>query len=484
MYYRQTKDTFIRKYGKFGYITNQRNRQDFVFNEIGADFLDQIKRDPQNINNAVNSLLELYDNATYNQLAKDFKDFLAYLNDYEMIVMSSNINQLDDLEPYFAYDKFSASKTTKSNFVKPIEIENYDFSLREYFKKYPQIFGLQIELTSRCNERCIHCYIPNSKKDNGIDINSKLLFRILDQAFQQNTIQLTISGGEPLLHPDINEFLLYARKLDFSISILSNLTNLNESHINTFKSINPSVIQASLYSMNPEEHDTITNVKGSFIKTKNAIERLIKENIPVQISCPVLAINKDSYKDVLIYAQKNKIKAQTDFIIMAQADFNTSNLENRIKIDDASRLINDIIHYDKDYKTILLNNTKNDEDIEEIKKSPICGVGLDSICVASNGDYYPCAGWQGMVVGNANKNNLDYIWAHSSKLNELRSITYNDFPQCFTCSARDYCSLCLARNYNENRGNYLEVSEYFCAMTKLNKKIAEIYKNESKNHKL
>ena len=45
--------------------------------------------------------------------------------------------------------------------------------------------------------------------------------------------------------------------------------------------------------MNPEIHDKITTVKGSFEKTKAAIEKLVAADVPVQISCPLMKANKD-----------------------------------------------------------------------------------------------------------------------------------------------------------------------------------------------
>ena len=43
----------------------------------------------------------------------------------------------------------------------------------------PYLMSLQFELTSRCNERCIHCYIPNEKKERGIDLPFKLFKKII-----------------------------------------------------------------------------------------------------------------------------------------------------------------------------------------------------------------------------------------------------------------------------------------------------------------
>ena len=114
--------------------------------------------------------------------------------------------------------------------------------------------------------------------------------------------------------------------------------------------------------MNPEIHDKITTVKGSFEKTKAAIEKLVAADIPVQISCPLMKANKDGYADVLKYAQKLKIKAQTDYIMMAQANLDTSNLANRLSLEETEKVLRDIFEYDLEYQAITLNLKPKDEE--------------------------------------------------------------------------------------------------------------------------
>ena len=86
-----------------------------------------------------------------------------------------------------------------------------------------------------------------------------------------------------------------------------------------------------------------------FEKTKTAIEKLHNADIPVQISCPIMKANKDGYDEVMKYAQRLRMKAQTDYIMMAQADLDTSNLANRISVEETEKVIRDIMENDVDY---------------------------------------------------------------------------------------------------------------------------------------
>jgi MoaA/NifB/PqqE/SkfB family radical SAM enzyme len=141
--------------------------------------------------------------------------------------------------------------------------------------------ALQIELTSRCNERCVHCYIPHENKIS--DIDDALFYDTLDQCREMGLLNLTLSGGEPMLHPHFIDYLRKAQEYDFSINVLSNLTLLNDEIIAEMKANRLSSVQVSLYSMKSAIHDSITKMPGSFEKTKAAILKLIENDIPLPI---------------------------------------------------------------------------------------------------------------------------------------------------------------------------------------------------------
>lgn len=477
MLIRQCKDTFIRRFSDIGYITNQLTKHDLNFNETGADFLDKISREPKRIDLIVRELLPLYQDISFEELETDFVEFIEDLEKIGFIVTGNSLDELNAKEPSFSY-QMANPKTSLYDFTNPdkndVLTESADF-FNEEFRKTPRIFGLQIEVSSRCNERCIHCYIPNKKKENGTDMELSLIKRVLDEAREMGTLQLTLSGGELFLHKEIASILYHARKNDFSISILSNLVLLRDEHISLLKEINPSLVQVSLYSLKAEEHDAITLVKGSFVKTKNAIERLVTADIPVQISCPVMKVNRKSYKDVLIYANNLRTKAYTDFIMMAQTNYDVNNLSQRISMDETAELLSDMLEFDLDYKNTTLHRESKSFDIEKYKKSSVCGVGINNICLTANGDFYPCAGWQGMILGNAYKQSLKDIWENSEQIKELRKITYASFPKCVECEAKDYCAMCLVRNFNENNGDMFKLTKHFCDVAFLNKKMVEEY---------
>ncbi len=478
MLIRQSKNSFIRLYdeGKFGYINNQLTKHDRIYDENGAVFLAQLSRFPKSIEQIVDSLRIIYSDVTKETLKGDFVEFANDLADHLFVVIGNSEEELEEKDISFSYS-LENPKTLAEYYpqqTKQKTIKDTEYLFLRHDQEKPRLGSLQFELTSRCNERCIHCYIPNGKKNTGFDMTFERFRYILDQYVEMGGLHVTLSGGEALMNKDIIKMLRYCREKDLQISLLTNLISLKDEQIPILREVNLSLIQVSLYSMNAEKHDFITTVKGSFEKTKAAIEKLHDADIPVQISCPIMKVNKDGYDEVMKYAQSLRMKAQADYIMMAQADLDTSNLANRISIEETEKVIRNIMENDVDYQTeALTQEPLSSIPEEEFAEMPLCGAGMNDLCVTVNGDIYPCAGWQGFVVGNVFRESLQDICEYSPQLEQIRKIKQKDFPKCLKCEARDFCNMCLVRNYNESNGDMFKINEHFCKVAFLNKQIAE-----------
>lgn len=476
MLVRQTHNTFIRTNNAFGYICNQATRLDRMYNETGADYLSVIRREVQDVEWLVKTkLLPIYDGVEYDVLFQDFLNFIIDLSKFGFLVYGDTIEILDEAEN--SYGHIGSNSLPQRVLIQESGAETSETTQlmgQQQSIITPYLMSLQFELTSRCNERCVHCYIPNSKKDQGFDMPFSLFKDIIDQFRDMGGLQVSLSGGEIFMHSHLVEMMQYCREKDLQVSLLSNLVFLRDDHIPAIKSANVAMVQTSLYSMTPEIHDKITKVKGSFQKTKIAIEKLVDSGIPVTISCPILNLNKDGYKDILAYAHSLGIKAQTDFILMAEENLDTSNLVNRISLSDAEVIIRQILENNrKDTDDYVMKSTAHDAQIVEVGNIPICAAGVNNLCVSSNGDVYPCNGWQAYKAGNIKEKTLKDIWDNSEVLNKLRSIRRSDFPKCANCEASEFCSICMARNHNESGGNPLKLNPHFCDIAFLNKKVYE-----------
>jgi radical SAM protein with 4Fe4S-binding SPASM domain len=488
LFFKQKSDVLFRNYETFGYITDNRNfgyKQtnnhkgnigDKVVSQSGAVFLSVLSRKPQTLNELAQKIIKQFTDVDIETIINDAKEFFDMLERDGFIVSGKTPQECNEKDTGFSY-KTLEPKTTENDFFPVImrpEKSTKEF-FDEYFEDKPHLTSLHIEITSRCNERCVHCYIPHDKKIS--DIEPDLFYDVLRQCKEMKLLNLTLSGGEPMTHKYFCEFLRKCKEYDFSVNILSNLTLLNDEIITEMKTTPLFGVQVSLYSMDSRIHDEITQMKGSFDKTKNAILKLIENDIPLQISCPIMKQNKDCYGDVLKWAENHNIHVGNDYVMIARYDHTTQNLNNRLSLDEIKKVINDAIMKDTKY-LVQMENEDNAEGKNHTPNDIICSVCHLSICVADNGNVYPCAGWQDYVVGNVRETSLKEIWYNSKKVQYLRNLRKKDFPKCIHCSDKEFCVMCMVRNANEHpHGDPLAINEYFCNIAKLNRNIVLEWKD-------
>lgn len=165
---------------------------------------------------------------------------------------------------------------------------------------------VQIHLTESCNLRCKHCYQENNGKSPLLTV--KDVENILTQARAVSTargfdeLAVNLTGGEPLLIPNIKEYIdLVLNKVD-KMLLLTNGTMLNREMVDYFKSKNNLRIQVSLDGTK-EIHDLIRGT-GSFDKAINGIRLLSEAKIPCSVACTIHADNYQKVDEIIKIANE------------------------------------------------------------------------------------------------------------------------------------------------------------------------------------
>ncbi len=461
MYYKIRDDVLFRKYQGHGYIADNSEYGYRMLNDVhrhleekyvsasGAVMLSMLSKLPRSIEDVVQELSHIFIGVEYETLKRDTRGFFDLFVDEGYLSCGETIETCKDQFGETASESSDCDQIQDS--IVTNDCIGGEISPNEFLR------SIHIEIADACNERCIHCYIPNEYKNHMID--SALFYRIIEEGRRMNIIHVTLSGGEPLLHKDILGFLKKCRKLELSVNVLSNLTLLTDDIISEMKKNVLLSVQTSLYSMDAIVHDSITKLNGSFKKTKAGILRLCDEGIPVQISCPVIKQNKDCYVDVLHWGWAHNIAVVTEPMIFAAYDHSGCNLENRLSIEEIDDVLT--VQMQEGYAESIRKTAKEKEKLTG--NDPICSVCRYSFCVTANGKAFPCAGWQNNVIGDLNYQTVQDIWETSEKIHELRQIRRSCFSKCVNCKDRGYCTVCMMWNSNENSdGNPFRINEYRC----------------------
>ncbi len=194
--------------------------------------------------------------------------------------------------------------------------------------------SVHFDLTYRCNERCVHCYLDHD--DHG-ELTTAECLKVLDDLARSGTLFLTFSGGEIFLRPDLYEILAAARRLHFDISLKSNALLVTAGRAAKLREFGVRRVQISVYSDIPAIHDAITKVPGSLERTLAAIPILLEHGLQVKLACPLMPQNLMAYRGVMDLAEKLGVPYILDLTITPMMDGSSGPLEHRLFYTRASR---------------------------------------------------------------------------------------------------------------------------------------------------
>lgn len=152
-----------------------------------------------------------------------------------------------------------------------------------------------------CNEKCIFCPCAlNARRYTSLTLDE--LCRAVDLAAEQEKIEMVlISGGEPTIYKDILGLVSYIKGKGLNFGILSNSLKFSDSeYLNSFIEVsgNGFELTTAFHSYKEEEHDRVTSVPGSFIKSLLGVSNLINAGVNVTVKH---IINNKTYKELPEY---------------------------------------------------------------------------------------------------------------------------------------------------------------------------------------
>ncbi len=345
-------------------------------------------------------------------------------------------------------------------------------------------WSVHVDLTYRCNERCIHCYLDH--EDHG-EMKTAEIKNVLEQLAQSGTLFLTLSGGEIFLRADLFELLEFARSLHFDISLKTNALLIDAERARKLRELSVRRIQISIYSAEPEVHDAITKVRGSLERTLAAIRFLQAEGLQVKIACPLMKQNLMAYRSVQVLAAELGVPYVLDMTITPKMDGDMSLLQLRNSVQDLLPILQDPTlnppsrSQDGTQATPVATGSATSSGIESQAYEDIpCSAGHNSCYISPYGDVFPCVQMP-VATGNLRRQRFEEIWFSSPEMNRVRAVRESQLPVCSKCSIRQYCERCPGLAQMEG-GDLLGAYERACDLAELKARLAGVQNPISAMH--
>lgn len=308
---------------------------------------------------------------------------------------------------------------------------------------------LSYNVTRECNMKCSHCYINATDKKLKDELTTQETKALIDQIHQVSSPLLILSGGEPLLRPDIFELIEYGSKKGLKMGLGSNGYLIDDSVAKKLKDSGIATVSISLDSNIPAQHDEFRGVTGAWEKAVNACKVLRKNGVLVQVNTTLTHDNYNQIDDIMTLAESIGVENFHLFFLVPTG--------RGVKLTDISP---------QKYEEMI---TKTFAKVHKhrLNVRPSCapqfmriaqGMGVDMRqwirgCIAglhycriyANGEVTPCP-YLPIKLGNIKEKSFKEIWTNAEIFKALRSPDSLK-GKCGVCEYKTICGGCRARAY-------------------------------------
>ena len=307
-------------------------------------------------------------------------------------------------------------------------------------------------LTRRCNLECAHCYIaagPLETAANELSTNECL--RILDEILEVNPAPLLIlSGGEPLLRPDLESIAGHATSSGATVVVGTNGTLLDDARIATLARAGVSGVAVSVDSLEPRRHDAFRHGDGALEATRDAIRRLREHRIDVVIQTTAHKGNRHEIGALAAWAaDEGAVSFNLYFLVATGRGARLADLSPH----DYESLLAELAGWQREYRGRMLVRAKcapqfmrhvhaRDPESTLLAYETRCPCGVQYCRITPDGKVTPCP-YIPTPAGDLRERTFGDIWRDSALFAQLRHGALGG--KCGSCEYRRVCGGCRAR---------------------------------------
>ena len=171
-------------------------------------------------------------------------------------------------------------------------------------KRMPVSF--ELELTARCNNDCVHCYInlpagdPDARRS---ELTIGEIERIADEAVGLGALWCLVTGGEPLLRGDFDDVYLMLRRKGLLVSLFTNACLIDRHHIELFRSYPPRNLEVTVYGVTQETYEAVTRRPGSYAAFRRGLDLLADAGLKVRLKAMAMRTNVHELDEIAAFCR-------------------------------------------------------------------------------------------------------------------------------------------------------------------------------------
>jgi radical SAM protein with 4Fe4S-binding SPASM domain len=314
-----------------------------------------------------------------------------------------------------------------------------------------------VELTRRCNLRCVHCYAgpsPAARTDD--ELSAAEWRRLLDEVTRAGCLYLLITGGEPLLHRDFREIYRHAKEIGLLVTLFTNATLVDEALADFLAELPPRSVEVSLYGAGPAIHDAVTGAAGSFQRGLDGIHRLLSRRLPARLKSMLMRLNRDEIPALRTLAAELGVPFRVDALLFPRFDRDHAPMQLRVSPAEAVAAEFGDPEELRRWRDHLLRQAR----VEPSGTLYQCNAGHTTFHITPAGCLQPCLMADRLTY---DLRRGDFMTGWNQVMPRLAGIPVDSDQACRHCQFRQTCGYCPAQ-FGLETGAEDQPSQYMCQL--------------------
>lgn len=298
--------------------------------------------------------------------------------------------------------------------------------------------GLLAELTHRCPLQCTYCSNPiELLKANG-ELTTPQWVAAFEQAADLGVLQIHLSGGEPTLRPDLEDFVALLARRGVYTNLITAGVSLTRDRVMRLRDLGLDHFQLSIQAVRPATSDLISHYKGALDKKREVAGWARAAGLPLTINAPVHRHNIDDVEDTIAFAAT----LDADRIEIANVQYyGWASLNKAALMPTYAQVIRQsgrVTEAQARYRGMLNIDYVTPDYYAKYPKPCMGGWARDAFMIAPDGRALPCHAAQtitGMQFPNVADTQLADIWFRSEAFNRFRGTDWMREP-CNSCERK------------------------------------------------
>jgi MoaA/NifB/PqqE/SkfB family radical SAM enzyme len=287
------------------------------------------------------------------------------------------------------------------------------------------LFSAMMELTYRCDLDCFFCF--NDLDLKGRPLSTEQYLQVVRDLAAMQVMNLILTGGEPLAHPDFFTIGRTARELGFVVRVKSNGYALRGALAQRLKQeVDPFVIEISLHGGCAATHDRQTRVPGSFERLMENLPELGRLGLRLKLNAVLTRWNEDEVEDMFELADALSLPLAINPTVSPKDDGDQSPLDIAPSLAGRAHLFRLLTERSeqaasRDHASVRGEGNRQDDIGVLAAVGKNCGAGVSGVTIDPYGNVLPCVQWR-RPLGNLHSQSIRDIWFGSTALDEVRRL--------------------------------------------------------------